>query len=200
MHQKSARVPIYTIGYGDRSIDDFIAVLQRYAIKYLIDVRTAPYSRYKPEFSKAALERSLQAAGIRYLFLGDALGGRPDDPSCYTDDKVDYEKVKSKEFYHRGLARIQTAFQQQQTVALMCSEGKPEQCHRSRLIGVSLEEMEVPVAHIDENDELQGQQDVILGLTKGQLGLFGDPEFTSRKRYRRQDDAENELDDSDIEV
>ena len=39
----------------------------------------------------------------------------------------------------------------------MCSEGKPEQCHRSKLIGASLDEEEIPVIHIDENDEQQTQ-------------------------------------------
>jgi hypothetical protein len=88
----SEKIPIYTIGYGNRSLDSFIATLQQYQIAYLVDVRTAPYSRFKPEYSKEALAAALQAKGIRYLFLGDKLGGRPPDPTCYTDGKVDYER------------------------------------------------------------------------------------------------------------
>jgi uncharacterized protein (DUF488 family) len=176
-------IPIYTIGYGSRSVEELIATLQRYQIAYLIDVRSAPYSRYKPEYSKEALAATLQAQGIRYLFLGDKLGGRPNDPDCYSDGKVDYEKVKVQPFYQAGLERVQAAFRQQARIALMCSEGKPTQCHRSKLIGASLTTLAIPVLHIDEQDLPKSQDDVMLDLTSGQLSLFGDPTFTSRKRY-----------------
>ena len=79
-------IPIYTIGYGSRSIEQFVEVLQRYKIAYLVDVRSAPYSRYKPEFSKVELASELQRHGIRYLFMGDTLGGRPNDENCYDED------------------------------------------------------------------------------------------------------------------
>ena len=66
----------------------------------------------------------------------------------------------------------------------MCSEGKPEQCHRSKLIGASLTTEEISVVHIDENDEQQTQDHVIERLTKGQMLLFGEHTFHSRKGYR----------------
>jgi uncharacterized protein (DUF488 family) len=176
-------IPIYTIGYGSRSLEAFTAVLQHYHIAYLLDIRSAPYSRYKPEFGKEGLQAALQAQGIRYLFMGDSLGGRPSQAACYTDGKVDYEKVKAMDFYQEGISRIQTAFQQQQAVVLMCSEGKPENCHRSKLIGATLAQMSIPIAHIDENDAVVGQTAVIQRLTGGQLSLFGEQSFTSRKRY-----------------
>lgn len=178
-------IPIYTIGYGSRDLETFLADLRRYDIGYVVDVRTAPYSRFKPEYSKDALAAALQAAGIRYLYLGDQLGGRPDDPTCYVDGKVDYAQVKTRPFYQAGLARLQQAFAQQLRIALMCSEGKPEQCHRSKLIAASLTALDIPVAHIDETGALKSQADVIDTLTGGQLALFGAESFTSRKRYRR---------------
>lgn len=177
--------PVYTIGYGARDVEALVAALRSHSISTLVDVRSAPYSRYKPEFSKEALERELKRAGIHYVYLGDALGGRPADPDCYVDDKVDYERVKSKAFYQAGIARVQSAWQRGVRFVLMCSEGKPEQCHRSKLIGESLAALGVPVAHIDENDELRSQEEVIERLTGGQLPLFGDYEFTSRKRYNQ---------------
>lgn len=179
----SEMIPIYTIGYGSRTIDELVATLQHYQIVYLVDVRTAPYSRFKPEYSKEQLAASLQAQGIRYLFLGDQLGGRPSDPECYSDGKVDYEKVKLQPFYQAGLERVQQAFRQQVRVVLMCSEGKPTQCHRSKLIGASLISLDIPVVHIDEQGAPKSQEDVMFELTSGQLSLFGDPTFTSRKRY-----------------
>ncbi len=105
---------IYTIGYGSRSMEDFLAALDAQQIAFVIDIRSRPHSSYKPEFSK----------------------------------------------------------------------GKPEMCHRSKLMGAVLEEMKIPVLHIDEDDRLREQADVMQDLTNGQLGLFGENMFTSRKRYR----------------
>ena len=185
MQKPQDPIPIYTIGYGSRSIEQFIEALQQHDIAYLIDVRSTPYSRYKPEFSKEALAAELQRHRIRYVFMGDTLGGHPDDEDCYDENgQVDYEKVEATEIYQRGIERIQNAFDQQQCVALMCSEGKPEQCHRSKLIGASLDEQDISVIHIDENDEEQTQEKVIDRLTGGQMRLFGEDTFHSRKQYR----------------
>ena len=60
---------IYTIGYGARSVDELIATLRLYGIEYLIDVRSQPYSRHKPEFSKSALDQAVREARLRYVFM-----------------------------------------------------------------------------------------------------------------------------------
>lgn len=186
--------PIYTIGYGARQLDEFLAVLHERQIQYLLDVRTSPYSRYKPEFSKQALQAFLENNGIRYLFLGETLGGQPKAANCYTDGKVDYDKLAQQPFFREGIERLHTASHQGQQVVLMCSEGKPETCHRSKLIGKVLAAEGVEVLHIDEQNDLRTQQEVILRLTGGQPSLFGDEffSFTSRKRYR---DEDGEVDD-----
>ena len=183
MEKPTARIPIYTIGYGSRSIVELIEVLHQHEIAYLIDVRSAPYSRYKPEFSKAPLANELEQHNIRYVFMGDTLGGRPDDETCYVNGKVDYEKVKATAFYQSGIERLHTAFLQQQSVVLMCSEGKPEECHRCKLIGVTLTTQNIPVIHIDENGEHKTQEKIVDRLTGGQLSMFGENTFHSRKKY-----------------
>lgn len=106
------RVPIYTIGYGARTVDQLLAVLKTQQIAFVIDVRSAPYSRFKPEFNKNALQREIQTHEIRYTYMGDTLGGRPNDPTCYTDGKVDYDKIKQKDFYQHGIGRLQQAYAQ----------------------------------------------------------------------------------------
>ncbi|MGB3715872.1 MAG: DUF488 domain-containing protein [Candidatus Promineifilaceae bacterium] len=113
---------IYTIGHGGRTVEAFLELLQRYNIAYLIDVRSQPYSRYQPEFTKQALEGYLNTQGIRYVFMGDRLGGRPDDPNCYIDGKVDYERVRVQEFYLAGLERLEKAWRDELGVVLLCSE------------------------------------------------------------------------------
>jgi uncharacterized protein (DUF488 family) len=174
---------LFTIGYGGRSLEGFLQALQTRRIEFLIDVRSAPYSKFKPEFSKDLLEHRLGLAGIRYVFMGDTLGGQPKDPACYTDGKVDYDKVRAQPFFQSGLHRLRTAFEQRCRVALMCSEGRPEQCHRSKLIGEALATAGLPVWHIDEDDTLRTQPEVIDRLTQGQMDLFGPTSFRSRKRY-----------------
>jgi uncharacterized protein (DUF488 family) len=177
-------IPVFTIGYGDRSIESFIETLKSHDIAYLIDVRSAPYSRYRPEFSKESLENALRANGIRYVFMGAELGGRPEDPDCYENGKVRYEIVRQKAFYQEGIGRIQSAFAQQQRVVLMCSEGRPENCHRVALIGESLVKKEIPVAHIDERGEIISHLEAVNRRTGGQMSLFGSHDFSSRKRYQ----------------
>lgn len=167
-------IPLYTIGHGNRSIEFFFALLERYTIDFLVDVRSQPYSRYNPHFSKDALEAVIVQHRLHYVFMGNSLGGRPSDQSCYSDGKVDYALVQKKVWYLQGIARLHTAWEKQLRLALLCSELKPQDCHRSKLIGNTLLEQGVPVAHIDEGGELKGQDELNLLLTHGQLSLFED--------------------------
>ena len=185
------RIPIYTIGYGNRPIDEFVDLLQKHGIKFLVDIRSQPHSRFKPEFSRDALEKRLKQHHIRYISMGDTLGGRPKDPSCYVDDRVDYARVREKPFYQKGIGYLHTAWEKQLQVALMCSEAKPQECHRSKLIGNTLIEQDIEVMHINEMGEIKTQQQINEMLTDGQLLLFDQEPLTtlsekmglSRKRY-----------------
>ncbi len=182
MEKTTDTIPIYTIGYGSRPISEFIDTLQQYEIAFLIDVRSVPHSGYKPEFSKKPLANELEQHGIRYVYMGDLLGGKPDDESCYVNGIVDYEKVKEMEFYQRGIERLHTAYSQQERVALMCAEEKPEHCHRTKLISATLTDENLPVVHIDENSEEMTQEQIIDRITGGQMNLFGEDIFYSRKK------------------
>jgi len=91
-----AQIPVYTIGHGARKIGELIQPLKDHGIKYLLDVRSQPYSRFHPQFRLDALQCSLEENGIHYVFMGDLLGGRPSDPGCYNEaGKIDYERVKT---------------------------------------------------------------------------------------------------------
>ncbi len=180
------KIPIYTIGYGNRSIEEFVELLQRYEIKFLVDIRSQPHSRFKPEFSRDALEKRLKQHHIRYISMGDALGGRP------IDDRVDYARVREKPFYQKGISYLHTAWEKQLHVALMCSEAKPQECHRSKLIGNTLIEQSIEVVHIDETGKkFKTQKEINEILTDGQLLLFDQEPLTtlsekiglSRKKY-----------------
>jgi uncharacterized protein (DUF488 family) len=175
--------PVFTIGYGSRSREAFLAALSRRQIGYLIDVRSNPRSNYRPEFSKDQLKEFLENAGISYVPMGDALGGRPSDPSCYREGHVIYDEVRERRFFKIGIRRIQTALRRNLRVCLMCSEGKPEQCHRSKLIGATLDALGVQVIHIGAQEEEVSQRDVLAKLAPAQSNLFGNG-LISRKTYR----------------
>lgn len=167
-----SRVPIYTIGYGNRSIEDFVKLLQQYGVKFLVDIRSQPYSQFHPDFSKEALEKSLKHYSMQYVFMGDTLGGRPKDSACYVDGKVDYAKVREQPFYQKGIGYLCSAWEKQLCIALMCSEAKPQECHRSKLVGNTLIEQGIDVAHIDEAGAIKTQPQIDEMLTGGQLTLF----------------------------
>jgi len=162
---------IYTIGYGARDIKSFISLLKAHKIDYLIDVRSTPYSKFNPKFNHRDLSYALKEHNITYVFMGDTLGGRPADETCYTEDgKVDYKKVETKDFYKTGIDRIKTAYKKGLNIVLMCSEANPSQCHRSKLIGMTLiKELECKncLKHIDEFGKIKDQATVINEITKG---------------------------------
>jgi len=181
---------IYTIGYGSRNIEDFISLIKLYKIDYLIDVRSTPYSKFNPKFNQTDLQFLLKQNKVTYVFMGDNLGGRPLDKSCYTDEgKVDYKKVETKDFYKIGICRVKTAYDKGLNIVLMCSEANPSHCHRSKLIGMTImKEIGCPscLKHIDEHGKLKDQATVIneIGKGKSPTDLFNvDLYTTSIKSY-----------------
>jgi uncharacterized protein (DUF488 family) len=144
-------------------------------------VRSQPHARYHQQFSRNALEQTLKQHGIRYIFMGDLLGGRPEDETCYVDGKVSYELLREKAFYQQGIRRLRTAWEKQLLVAVMCAETKPQECHRSKLIGNTLLDEGIRVAHIDETGELRAQEDINDMLRDTQLSLFDLPDYPSTR-------------------
>src|ERR1700753_1180012 len=98
---------IFTIGHGSRKAADFLEILKSYGIEYLIDVRSQPFSKFSPQYNQPELKSFLERNGITYVFMGESIGGRPADPSCYdSDGKVNYEKVKAMDFFKKGIERL----------------------------------------------------------------------------------------------
>jgi hypothetical protein len=119
--------------------------------------------------------------------MGNELGGLPThDATCFTGDgKVDYDKLREKDFFKAGLQRLVDASSQCRRLCIMCSESDPKMCHRSKLIGVELQKAGIEMQHIVGVSKVVAQTQVINELTNG-LGLvdlFGKTNFTSRKVY-----------------
>jgi uncharacterized protein (DUF488 family) len=146
---------LFTIGYGDRSLGEFIALLKKYNINALCDVRSMPFSRFNPSFNKDRLENELKISGIKYVFLGAELGGRPDDLEVYVDGKVNYELVAKTEKFKYGLKRINDALIFNYRPALMCAEKDPIICHRTMLITKQFKSNGVLIKHIIDKNKIE---------------------------------------------
>lgn len=151
---------IYSIGHGGRDVQSLIEAMTSVDAGFLIDVRSQPYSKYQPDFNREALTKAMHGR-FRYVFMGDALGGRPQAPDCYIDGVLSYGKVMQQGFFLQGLARLQDAHIQGITICMMCSEGKPDRCHRTHLLGRALAECEIEVQHIHPSGSLISHGDLI---------------------------------------
>jgi uncharacterized protein (DUF488 family) len=141
------RPPVFTIGHSNHPIDRFFDLLRTAAITAVADVRSIPYSRRWPQFSRPALERSLAGAGIAYVFLGAELGGKRDDPALLREGRPDYELIAATPEFARGLARVIDGSARHR-IALMCAEREPLECHRFLLVARHLAARGVPLRHI----------------------------------------------------
>ena len=95
--------PLFTVGHSNQSPESFISLLGQHGIDELVDIRSSPYNRntYTAHFNKDTLAELLASHGIRYVFMGNELGGRPADRSCYDDEgRVVYERLaKTDDFF-----------------------------------------------------------------------------------------------------
>jgi len=164
---------LFTIGHSNHSLDTFIRLLEENGVMTLVDVRSAPYSRFNPQFNKDNLERALPERDIQYAAAGKFLGGRPPDPKCYKKrtlpaegadylHEVDYPEVMKREWFINGIARL-LEMADEQTTAIVCSEEDPAQCHRHHLIAKYLlrEHPEVKVQHIRGDGTVYGAASIL---------------------------------------
>ena len=139
---------IFTIGHGSEPFSDLEQRLTRHHVQTIIDVRSIPYSKHAPDFRKKAIVGIAAASGIGYRWLGDRLGGRPDDPALLsTDGRPDFDKIAATPAFAAGLDEIE-ALSRTSHVALLCSELDPESCHRMTLLAPALETRGYHIVHI----------------------------------------------------
>lgn len=79
---------LLTLGHSKHSFTDFLLLINKYGVKVVLDVRSAPYSRYRPHFNEDSLEFELPRHNISYHFAGQFLGDRPTDPELYMCRKL----------------------------------------------------------------------------------------------------------------
>ncbi len=162
---------VFTIGHSVHPESKFEELLRAHQVTAVCDVRSSPYSRYAPQYSKDALARLLKQSGIAYVFLGRELGARSEDPTCYVDGRASYERIAMSDAFANGLERVQQGIESYR-VALMCAEKDPLSCHRAILVAPYLRERKIGVQHILEDGTLEPDDELQHRL----LALFSLPE------------------------
>jgi uncharacterized protein (DUF488 family) len=152
---------IFSVGHSNHPLEKFLSLLRASFIDVLVDVRSHPYSRYNPQFNTKALQDSLSKAGIKYLFFGKELGGRPKDDGFYGEDgNVDYSKLARSPLFIEGIDRLEKGIADYR-IAIMCSEENPNNCHRRLLITPELEKRGIKVLHIRGDGRLESETDLL---------------------------------------
>lgn len=148
---------LYTIGHSNHEIAEFMRLLHLHGVTALGDVRSHPYSRYAPQYSRDALKKSIASAGMTYVFLGKELGARSSNPACYSQGKVQYDRLALEPLFAEGIQRLVQGMERY-CIALMCAEKDPIDCHRALLVTRKLSSLGISVSHIHADGTLETQE------------------------------------------
>lgn len=165
---------LFTIGHSNHALDDFITLLRGHGVTCVVDVRSHPYSRRFPHYSREPFKQGLREHGIAYVFLGKELGARSQNPACYRLGKVQYNLLAQEPSFCEGIERVQRGMATHH-IALMCAERDPVECHRSVLVSRSLHDSGVSVDHIlgdgtlESHDHLESRLLKLLRLPEGDM-------------------------------
>ncbi|MFQ5555131.1 MAG: DUF488 family protein [Acidimicrobiia bacterium] len=149
---------VFTIGHGR---DDFGAFTERcrpHGVRTIVDVRSAPYSRHAPDFTKARLERLCAEAGLGYRWMGATLGGRPDGVEGNAGLAAGSAPADPDSAgFAAGISELEGLIHAGPVVVL-CAETDPERCHRAHIIAPALIERGHRVAHITADGTVASHQ------------------------------------------
>lgn len=67
----------YTIGHSTRPIEEFVAILKKYDVTQLVDIRSIPGSKHNPQYGQDSLKMRLLNVGIYYNHMKHLGGLRP---------------------------------------------------------------------------------------------------------------------------
>ncbi len=166
---------ILTAGYGNRGFDGFIALMHEHRVTHLVDVRAVPQSSYWEDFRRERLHNIVPPTGIRYVYMGDTLGGTRNVPYlCQQDPETsDLTPVFESDQFRTGLDRlIEAGSDERRVICLMCGCLRPHKCHRSRLIGEALLAQGVEVFHLSDTGEPVAHAQVMEEAKPLQESLF----------------------------
>lgn len=153
---------IYTIGHSTQTIEQFIGLLKKHSVDCVVDVRSTPYSQYASQFNQPEIRQELKKAGIEYIHMGKEFGARRDNKDLYdSSGKLDFDKTVGDEDFLSGIGRIKAGIEKGYTIAFMCTEKEPQDCHRCILVGRSFNDMQgIKVENIKGDGTLISQDEI----------------------------------------
>lgn len=169
---------LFTVGHSNQSLPQLITQLQSQGVNAVADVRSVPFSRRLPQFNRPELEAELPRHGLTYVFLGEELGARRDEPEAYDGLQAAYERVAQLPAFQRGLERVITGVTKGLTLALLCAERDPLTCHRAVLVSRCLSNRGLDVQHIHGDGSVESHEALELRMQQalhrlGVLEAFG---------------------------
>lgn len=182
---------LYTIGHSTHPVEKFMELLSMHSITAVCDVRSQPYSKFNPQFNRETIREELAKHGIAYVFLGKELGPRSDDPACYVNGKVQYERLAKTDRFREGLRRVRKGMESYR-IALFCAEKDPIACHRTILVCRHLREDGIRIRHILDDGSIEENSESIRRLMRvlkmQETNLFMSPEEVIQGAYDIQSD------------
>lgn len=145
---------LFTIGHSNHDFGRFAQLLSEHAVAVIADVRSAPYSRFVPQYNREPLSAALARAGIEYEYLGRELGARRSERECYVAGVARYDRIARTPAFRSGLDRVK-ALAAERVVALMCAEKDPLTCHRTILVAHQLRIAGMHADHILEDGRIE---------------------------------------------
>jgi uncharacterized protein (DUF488 family) len=133
---------IWTLGHGNRSLEEFLELLKGHHIELLVDVRRFPTSKW-PHFRSEDLRKSLERRGIEYTHMPGLGGFRTGG----------YVKHMETEEFRQALEEL-LRIARHRRIAIMCAERLFFRCHR-RFIADALVARGWEVHHIIEKGRVQ---------------------------------------------
>lgn len=176
---------LFTVGHSNHTLDNFLALLKRHDVTAVADVRSHPYSARLSQFNREELSAALEAARIKYVFLGKELGARRDEQQSYDGDRACYERIAELDSFRAGLDRLRKGAREFR-VALLCAEKEPLDCHRTVLVGRHLRS-EFDIRHILADGNLEHHRDTerrLVRETRVTRTLF-EPDLTDEELVQR---------------
>lgn len=165
---------LWTVGHSNHELDRFAGLLRAERIEFLIDVRSYPYSSFAPHFNRDELEPALAAIRVRYVFLGEALGGRPGRDDHYdAEGHALYGLMAAEPAFTHAISGVLKGAAEHR-LALMCSCGQPRECHRRLLVGKVLCDRGAELRHLLPDGRVEIEDTVDLAADGSQHALFGD--------------------------
>ena len=152
---------VFSIGHSNMSYRSFAALLRKWSIEQVIDVRTIPFSRHVPHFNYEVIRGKLRQSGFGYEYLGNQLGSHNSKMRKGCDSLSDYRRQIVCDAFDDGMKQVMEQLDEKRVV-IMCVERDPYQCHRHSILASELAKAGVVTQHILTSGQVRSAFDAPL--------------------------------------